>query len=209
MNSRNLKQKILIIFLAIILSSLGNFALAQSYIPNSYENSDYYELGMTSIKNREYTKAIDYLKIALAKEPQNTSIRNNLAVAYTSRATYYYNQGIDLEKAANDYRSAIYYLEFFGKYNNSETITQNITIAHQNLDSVLAAQKAKTDSLSRLKKAKELRGKGELTASAIEYIYAAKDRQYAYESYVALGDIMKTLSNEYNAAVDSKIFTTV
>ncbi len=197
----NNRHKIILFICIFTLFTLSSSAIAQSYVQDQYENIDYYELGMSSIKNREYTKAIDYLKKALAKEPNNTSIRNNLAVALTSRGTYYYNQGIDLEKAANDYRSAIYYLQYFGKYDNSDTITQNINIAHQNLNSVLTAQKAQTDSLSRLKKAKELRGKGELTASVIEYISAAKDRQYSYESYVALGDVMKAISNEYNAAL--------
>ncbi len=198
---KNNINKLIIVCFVMILTTFTQVSYGNSYVQTPYENLDYYELGMNAMEKREYTKSIDYLKKALAKDPSNTSIRNNIAVALTSRGTYFYNQGIDLEKAANDYRTAIYYLQYYGKYENSDTINQNINLAHQNLNSVLSAQKAKTDSLSRLKKGKELRGKGELAASVIEYINAAKDRQYAYESYVALGDIMKVLTNEYNAAL--------
>ena len=191
---------------ALILCSIATLAIvtpaqAESYIQPYSNYIDYYELGMNALQKREYSVAIENLKKALAKDPSNSSIRNNIAVALTSRGTYYYNQGTNYESAANDYRSALYYLQYFGKYENSETIKQNITLAQQNLNSVLAEQKAKTDPLSRLKKAKELRGKGEFTASIVEYAKAAEDRQYTYESYVAIGDIMKVISNEYSAAL--------
>ncbi len=198
--TRNLKNKIFVAGCLVTMLA-SSPAFANSYIQSPNENIDYYSLGMTSLQKRQYTSAIDYLKRALVKDPSNTSIRNNLAVALTSRGTYFYNQGIDLEKAANDYRSAIYYLQYFGKYENSETIKQNISLAQQNLNSVLSAKKAKLDSQSRLKKARELRGQGELTSAVVEYIAAAKDRKYAYESYLALGDMMKVISNEYNAAL--------
>lgn len=187
--------------LSLILLTTSIPANAYSYVQSPYENIDYYELGMNSIENREFTKAIDYLKKALNKDPQNPYIRNNLAVALTSRGTYLYNQKIDLEKAANDYRSAIFYLQHYGKSQNTDTINENINIAHQNLTSVLKSANISTDAANRLKKAKELRGKGELAAAFVEYNYAAKERKYAYESYVALGDIMTIFSDEYNAAV--------
>ncbi|MCR4881184.1 MAG: tetratricopeptide repeat protein [bacterium] len=162
---------------------------------------DYYTAGMNALQRKEYVNAIDYFQKALIQEPNNTSILNNLAVAYTSRGTEAYNKGTDLESAANDYRNAIYYLEFYNKSANTPTMNQNVPIAHQNLTSVLERQKFKLDAPNRLRKAKELRGKGEFTAAIVEYSYAAKDRKYSYESYVAMGDVMKNLSSEYNAAI--------
>ena len=48
--------------LSLILLTTSIPANAYSYVQSPYENIDYYELGMNSIENREFTKAIDYLK---------------------------------------------------------------------------------------------------------------------------------------------------
>lgn len=171
------------------------------FIAHSVLAEDFYTMGMNALEKKDYINAIEYLKKALKIEPNSTSVLNNLAVAYTSKGTELYNKNNDYEAAANDYRNAIYYLEFYNKSANTPTMNQNIPIAHQNLAQILESQKFKTDSQNRLKKAKELRGKGEFTASVIEYSYAAKDRKYAYESYVAMGDVMKNLGSDYNAAI--------
>ena len=163
--------------------------------------NDFYTEGMQALERKDYSGAIEYLKKALKAEPNSTTILNNLAVTYTSKGTNLYNQNKDLEIAANDYRNAIFYLEFYNKSANTPTMNQNIPIAHQNLMRILEIQKFKTDSANRLKKAKELRGKGEFEASIVEYSYAAKDKKYSYESYVAIGDVMKNLGNDYNAAI--------
>jgi len=197
-----LQNKALLICCCIALAGIPTASYAEYPQNNSaYANANYYDLGMDALKQRNYNNAIEYLKQALAKDPSYSSARNNLAVAYTSRGNYYFNQGIDLEKAANDFRLAIYYLKYYDKASNTEVINENIDIALLNLDNVLTAQKAPKDAASRLNKAKELRGQNELAASVIEYVYASKDAKYAYESNVALGDIMRILTNEYNAAV--------
>ncbi len=198
---KSFKNSLLLICLTIALAGISNYSVADSFVQSPYENMDYYELGMTALNKNDYNSAINYLKRAYAKDTSNPSIRNNIAVAYTARGNANYNKGINLEKAANDYRSAIYYLKYCNKSANTENMNENIEIAIGNLDDVLVKMNSKTDAQSRLKKAKELRGNGELVASVIEYVYASKDRTYAYESFVALGDIMKILSNEYNAAV--------
>ncbi|MCQ2957489.1 MAG: tetratricopeptide repeat protein, partial [Candidatus Gastranaerophilales bacterium] len=201
MKNSNFKRNTLLICSFLALAGVPEMTFAIDYVQNPYENIDYYDVGMSNLQNRKYTEAIDSFKKALSKDPKHTSARNNLAVAYTSRGNYFYNQGINLENAANDYRSAIYYLKYYDKSSNTNTMNENIDIVLKNFDSVLLSQKFSTAPQNRLKKAKELRGKGEFEASVIEYINAATDRSCAYESYIALGDVFKTLSNEYNAAL--------
>lgn len=192
-----LKNKALLLCCCIALAGIPNV----SYASTNYANPNYYNLGMQALNKHDYNNAIGYFKHVLKKDPSYTSARNNLAVAYTSRGNYYYNQANNLEKAATDFRSAIYYLQYYDKENNSSTINENIAVAQANLGNVLALLKTPTDPLSRLKKAKELRGQNELAAAVVEYAQAAKNEKYAYECNVAIGDIMKILSNEYNAAV--------
>ncbi|MDD3593940.1 MAG: tetratricopeptide repeat protein [Candidatus Gastranaerophilales bacterium] len=196
-----MKKNYAVAALLICLNIASLPAFSYEYVQSYNDNINHYDAGMEFIQNREYTKAIESLTKALKQNPSEPSVRNNLCVAYTSRGTYYYNQGTDLEKAANDYRSAIYYLKYYGNYENSPTINENIKIAEQNLASVMQVQKASLSPQARLKKAKELRGKGELIPAVVEYAAAAQDRNFAYESYVSMGDITKILGDNYNAAV--------
>jgi len=191
-----LKNKALLLCCCIALAGFPDVSFANTY----QASPNYYNLGMQALNKHDYGSAIGYFKHVLKKDPSYTSARNNLAVAYTSRGNFYYKAN-NLEKAATDFRSAIYYLQYYDKENNSSTISGNIEIAKANLYNVLALLKTPADASSRLKKAKELRGQNELAAAVIEYAEAAKNEKYAYECNVAIGDIMKILSNEYNAAV--------
>ena len=197
MYSRIFSVGILSICLFVIVPAIPAYSAAKPIV----SQQDFVDIGLDYLHKRDYSNAIDYLKRALKGNPKETSIRNNLAVAYNSRGTYYYNNNIDLEKAANDYRSAIYYLKYFGNYPNSTTINENIKLAEQNLNNVLGVQKFDLSAQNRLKKAKELRGKGELEASVLEYLNAAKDKNLAYESYYALGDVTNALDNKYSAGL--------
>ncbi|MFA6989055.1 MAG: tetratricopeptide repeat protein [Candidatus Gastranaerophilaceae bacterium] len=163
-------------------------------------SDDHYEKGMVFLKQRQYSKAIDELKMALEITPGDTSIKNNLAVAYSSRATYYYNKNLGPEKAANDYRNALYYLKYYDSSNVSETISENLKVTEDNLKNIMILQKLKTTPEERLKKAKELRGQGEFIPAAVEFIYAAEKSELSYESYIALGDIMKTIGHDIQSA---------
>jgi tetratricopeptide (TPR) repeat protein len=204
-----MKRFLVVIFfsIAIIFNNIdcfNNIARAVDEGDTNFQNSgyvdDHYNKGMAFLKQRQYSKAINELKTALEIAPDDTSIKNNLAVAYSSRATYYYNKNLGIEKSANDYRSSLYYLKYFNSLSISETISENIRVTEDNLKNIMIAQKLKFTPEDRFKKAKELRGQGEFIPAAVEFIYAAEKPELAYESYIALGDIMKLSKYDNSAA---------
>jgi superkiller protein 3 len=160
----------------------------------------YYEKGMAYLKSGQYEQAIVELFISLKQNPDNTAVRNNLSVAYSSRGTYLFNQGTDLENASNDFRSALYYLKYYNSGSISPDIEENIKTAEQNLINVLVALKESTSPESRFKKAKELRGQGNFIQAVVEYHAAVEKPELRADSFEALGDIMKTLQMDFNAA---------
>jgi tetratricopeptide (TPR) repeat protein len=198
---------IVLVLAAIILNSsvgLSNYALADDGSGTNSQSSSsadaYYDKAMALLQQRQYTKAIDEFKKAIELIPNDTSVKNNLAVAYSARGTYYFNKNLGLEKAANDYRSSLYYLKYYNSSPVSDTINENIKITEDNLNNIIIAQNLKLTPDDRFKKAKELRGQGEFIPAAVEFIHSAEKPELAYESFVALGDIMKLMQYEVKSA---------
>ncbi len=62
------------------------------------ESDVYYKHGLDFLNSNQYTKAIDSFEKALNIAPDRINTRNNLAVTYINRGTYYFNQEKNLEK---------------------------------------------------------------------------------------------------------------
>lgn len=201
----NKKFCIKFIVCALVVCSFilnNNYAIAYDDIGYDLTKAnEHYDKGMAYLNQRQYAKAIEELKRALKLNPKETSIVNNLSVAYSSRGTYYYNKNISIEKAANDYRSSLYYLKYYNTVNPSEVMNDNIRITEENLKNILIVQKQNLSPEARFKKAKELRGQGEFIPAAIEFIAASQNSKLAYESFLALGDIMRILQENSKSAI--------
>ena len=139
----------------------------------------------------------------------DNSARIGLINAYLARATYYANQEKNFEKAANDFRSAIFYLKI---YPNKQQAVQNsagmITSATENLNQCLKVMSFDTTAGSRYKKAEELRAAGNFSASAYEFSRAAQSEKLAADANMQVADLLKLIGNEprsadyYQAALD-------
>ena len=115
-----------LIFLIVFLVGLnGAFA--------NVENQEVYynviEQGVASFRKADYTKSIEYFKTALSLNPDDVSVKNNLAAAYISRGTVNFNNKTNLLSATNDYRTALFYLKYSNKGKSSEVIKKNIKIS--------------------------------------------------------------------------------
>lgn len=157
------------------------------------EGDVYYKKGMEFYKENEYSKAINMLEKSLNVAPDRIKTRTNLSVAYINRGTYFFNKESAYEKAANDYRNAIYYLKYDGYDLSTRLAQENIDIAYGNLDNVLSQMNIDKSRSSRLKTARALRGQGKFREAIVEFKEVLKDGSVGPEPYESVGDLYRAL----------------
>ena len=157
----------------------------------------HYEAAQNFLMQNQYSSAIVEFRKAMKINYLDNSARIGLVNAYLARATYYANQDKNYEKAANDFRSAIFYLKI---YPNKEQSVQNsagmIASANDNLNQCLRVISFDTTAGSRYKKAEELRAIGNFSAAAYEFSRAAQSEKLAGDSNIQIADLLKLLGNE-------------
>ncbi|HSA06862.1 MAG TPA: tetratricopeptide repeat protein [Candidatus Gastranaerophilales bacterium] len=164
------------------------------------ESDVYYKKGMEFYEANEYTKAINMLEKAVSLAPDRTKTRVNLAVIYINRGSYHLNTLSEYEKAANDYRNAIYYLKYDGYEANTELAKENLLIAEKNLENTLLKIQPKMNKGSRLKMAKALRGQGKFKEAVVEFKEALKEGDSDPEIYESLGDMYRAFQKGKQAS---------
>ncbi len=177
--------------------SINNKPYTTQYLD---ESDVYYKKGLAHYKANRYTKAIEAFQKSLELAPDRTTTRVNLAVSYINRGNYYYNTGTsNLETAANDYRSAIYYLQYDKYVPNKKFVKDNLDIAQTNLTNIFTDLNLKKDKDSRFKLAKALRGQGKFRESIVEFNNALKGNNSDASILEALGDISLLINNNKKA----------
>ena len=173
--------------------------------------AQHYDAAQNYLMQNQYSSAIVEFRKALRINYLDNSARIGLINSYLARATYYANQEKNYEKAANDFRSALFYLRI---YPNKDQTIQNsaamITSANKNLNQCLKVISFDTTSGSRYKKAEELRAAGNLSAAAYEFSKATENEKLAADANGQVADLLKLLGNEprsanyYKTALDLK-----
>jgi len=177
--------------------------LCQNYVYGASAGAfaQHYEAAQNYLTQSQYSSAIVEFRKALRINYLDNSARIGLINAYLARATYYANQDKNYDKAANDFRSALFYLKI---YPNKEQAVQNsagmIASANENLNQCLKVISFDTTAGSRYKKAEELRAIGNLSAAAYEFSKAAQSEKLAGESNIQIADLLKLLGNETRSA---------
>lgn len=161
----------------------------------------HYDAAQSALEQGQYSTAIVEFRKALRINYLDNSARIGLINSYLSRATYYANQEKRYENAANDFRSAIFYLKM---YPTKEQTVQNssamIASANENLNQCLKVTGFDRTASSRYKKAEELRAIGNLSAASYEFSKAAENEKLAADSYTQIAELMKILGNEPRSA---------
>lgn len=182
-----MKKKFLLIFFCLLVISGPVFAY------NEFNTSSYYDKGLEYLNNYQYTSAIQEFKKALRENPQDLSSKIGLTNAYISRAAYYNNKSSEYTKAANDLRSALFYMRYYDDTSTDYNTSQAAVSAQKNLDMVISNMNADTSDKARFNTAKNLRAQGEFAASAYEYFQVVNKAAYQGEANAAIGDIMRIL----------------
>lgn len=168
--------------------------------------AQYYNAAQNYLAQGQYSSAIVEFRRALRVNYLDNSARIGLINSYLSRATYYANQEKKYDNAANDFRSAIFYLKM---YPTKDQAIQNsaamIAAANENLNQCLKVSGFDKSASSRHAKAQELRAVGNLSAAAYEFSKSAENEKFAPDAYIQIAELLKVLGNEPRAAEYYKI----
>ncbi|MGD9579844.1 MAG: tetratricopeptide repeat protein [Vampirovibrionia bacterium] len=190
----------LAICLTLLTSSPSVYGQYEYNMEANY--AKYYDMGIQYYNNSQFSNAIEQFTQALKLAPLNSAIRNNLAVSYISRGTYFHNKLANYNSAADNYRDAIYYLKYDapGESKPSPNASGNLDIALKNLENAELNLGHTSNQSFHFNKAKELRAKGEFKAAIVEYFLALEQSPPNAEAYEAIGDMYRVLQNNDRAA---------
>ncbi len=174
--------------LSVVICLLNGIAFA--------DFREHFDLGQSYLTQFQYSGAITEFKSALRINYLDTSARIGLINSYLARGAEYANSK-SWEKAANDYRSALFYLVY---YPNSGTPGSKIDQIEKYLDICLDAIDYDISPENRFNTAKKLRAEGNFPAAAYEFNQALGGKELQAKSFEQVGDIMKILGNEPKAA---------
>lgn len=194
-------MKKLILLIAVMMMFSSSNVFAQDYNdPYSRPISSAYDTGVQLLKSQQFSKAIIEFKKALRDNPNDESSKIQITNAYLARAAYYNNRMMDYKNAANDLRSALFYLKFYSVSPIDAQTLDNISITENNLKNVLGAINADMTPKGRYNSGKSLRAQGEFAAAVTEFQAAQSDPKCRKDALVALGEIYYILNLNEQAA---------
>lgn len=178
--------------LTIIMCLLSGTAFA--------DFKEHYDLGQNYLANYQYSNAIEQFKNALRINYLDNSARIGLINSYLARAAETGNKDNNWSKAADDFRSALFYMVYYPTQSQVQNSASAISQTSKNLEVCLKALNFDLSSENRFKTAKRLRAEGNFAAAAYEFNQALGSRDLQKNSFEQTGDILKLLGNEPKAA---------
>lgn len=168
--------------------------------PSFASFKEHFDLGQQYLTNFQYSGAITEFKSALRINYLDNSARIALVNAYLARGAYYANTEKNWEKAADDYRAALFYLVYYPTSDKVKNSNSSIAQVSANLNKCLSVSKFDMSAKSRFEKARQLRAEGNFAAAGYEFNQALGDKAYVKDAFEQTGDIMKLLGNDPKAA---------
>lgn len=178
--------------LTIIMCLLSGTAFA--------DFKEHYDLGQNYLANYQYSNAIEQFKNALRINYLDNSARIGLINSYLARAAESGNKDNNWNKAADDFRSALFYMVYYPTQSQVQNSASAINQTSKNLEICLKALNFDLSPENRFKTAKRLRAEGNFAAAAYEFNQALGSRDLQKNSFEQTGDILKLLGNEPKAA---------
>lgn len=155
--------------LSLILCLLSGVAFA--------DFREHFDLGQQYLSNYQYSSAITEFKNALRINYLDNSARIGLINSYLARGTEYANKDKAWAKAADDYRSALFYLMYYPNSSAVQNSAQAINLATNNFERCLDEIKFDRSPQNRFNTAKKLRAEGNFPAAAYEFNQALGSKE--------------------------------
>ena len=161
---------------------------------------EHFDLGQSYLSQYQYSGAISEFKSALRINYLDKSARIGLVNAYLARGTEYANKDKNWNKAADDFRSALFYLKYYPEDKDARNSAQAIDQIISNLDRCMRETGYDRNPQNRFDNAKRLRAEGNFSAAAYEFNHSLGSRDLQKPSFEQIGDIMTILGNKRRAA---------
>ncbi|MDR1167921.1 MAG: tetratricopeptide repeat protein [Heliobacteriaceae bacterium] len=184
-----MKKSVVLLFCLVLLSQ-----------PATAGFKEHFDLGQQYLSNYQYSGAVAEFKSALRINYLDNSARIGLVNSYLARGTYFANTDKNYRKAADDYRSALFYLVYYPNANAVRNSGQAIIQVTSNLNRCLTSINFDISAANRFKTAKQLRAEGEFAAAGYEFNQSLSDTAYIKDSFEQVGDIMRLIGNDPKAA---------
>ena len=192
-----MKKLLIILFSMLVFTP---FAFADETFKSHFDLAEQY------YKQSKYTSAIGEYQKAMRINYLDNSARIGMINAYLERASYYINTLKDYDKAANDYRSALFYLEVYPTSQTMQNASQVTSDVKDNLEKCFVETKFDKSSYSRYKKADEIRNNGlnDYAAAAYEFYRASLigDSNIVKNANRNIADIIKSRTGNFKRAGD-------
>lgn len=182
---------------SIILGCLLSLLLAN---PCHADFREHYELGQQYLYNSQYSSSIDEFKKALRINYLDTSARIGLVNAYLARGTYYANKAGNYSDAADDFRSALFYVKYYPKGSDVQNGYATSVSATNSLNYCLKQLGFDYSAESRYNKADQLRTEGKFPAAIYELEQVTSNPKFKKTAMAQIADMIKILGNNERAA---------
>lgn len=184
------------------LTALANISIIMCLLSGSAQADfkEHYDLGQSYAAQYQYPSAIEEFKSALRINYMDNSARIGLINSYLALGTDRANKDKNWSKAADDFRSALFYLKYYPGQSTASNSAGVITQTENNLETCLENAGYDFASQNRYNTAKRLRAEGNFPAAGYEFMQALGDKSLQKSSFEQVAEIMKVLGNTPKSA---------
>ena len=180
----------------LIAASLG-FGVS---MPVNAGFQEHYTLAQQHFFNARYSSAIDEFKKSLMINFMDNSARIGLVNSYIARGSYIANYEHNYRAAADDFRSAIFYLKY---YVDKEIAMNSFSSISSTANSLHYCEKQygmNSSPEGHYKLAEELNAAGNFSAAMYEYEQIVNTEKYRKVSLLRIASMMKSINNLIKSA---------
>ena len=161
---------------------------------------EHYTLAQQYFFNARYSSAIDEFKKALMINFTDNAARIGLVNSYIARGSYIANYEHNYRAAADDFRSAIFYLKY---YVDKEVAMNSFSSISSTANSLHYCEKQSgflNSAEAHYRLAEELNSAGNFPAAMYEYEQVVNDDKYRKNSLLRIASMMKSINNLVKSA---------
>lgn len=195
-------------FIFLILFVIGLSTIMPAYA----DFNEHFNLGQNYIAQQQYSSAIMEFQKALKIDPYNDFARIELINSYLASGTDLANNKYEYQAAADDYKSAIFYLKYYVNNDIAKNWSDSIRATKKKLSFCEKRAKVKNNSENHYLMADKLYKNKNYSAAAYEYEQIINKKKYKREALFKISTIMEVLNNKeqcdeyYNKAIGNDVF---